>query len=295
MPPRSLKKLFIEYLMNEKSVSDNTLQAYISDINLFYEYAQNDNGVVSMTAADIDDFKNSLKRVGRATSSVSRVLSSVRAYYAFLLRSGFVSHNPAKLVKNDKLEKTSLEYLTYDEVDRLIGAPSGNDDKSVRDRVILELIYATGMKVSELISLEVTDFNNSLSFVTCGSSFGKKRNIPLYPKIKKMLTKYISNVRPFLVTDSSENALFVNINGHKMTRQGLWKIIKSYAEIAGIEKDITPKALRHSFAMHLLENGADIKQLRDILGHSDISTTNIYVDTLKKNTCGPLISLHPHA
>jgi len=162
----------------------------------------------------------------------------------------------------------------------------------VRDRAILELLYATGLNVTELIELNLKDFNERLSFIKCAN---KERFIPLYPKAKKLLSSYLLNSRRFLVNDPEETALFVNINGERMTRQGLWKIIKHYATEAGIKKDISPRMLRHSFATHLLENGADVLQLKEILGHSDISTTNAYVNFVKQKMSDALISFHPRA
>jgi integrase/recombinase XerD len=296
MPPKSLKELFFDYLRNVRCVSGNTFMAYAADIDVFLKFIKDDASVISANGGRIEEFKEFLKDSGRAASSVSRALSSVRAFYSFLQKNSIVQSNPAKTVKNDRVIKEDIEFLTADEVDKLIACPKGSDEKSVRDRVMLEMMYATGMKVSELISLNVSDFNQSLSLISCGDTASpSRRSIPLYPKAKKMIAKYISGARGILVNDVNEQALFVNINGTRMTRQGIWKIIKSYADEAGISKEITPKMLRNSFALHLLENGADVKQLRDVLGHSDISTTNVYVDFLKKKMSNSLISLHPHA
>ena len=293
----ALFELFYEYLKNEKKVSPNTFQAYKSDLLCFHSYLiENDLSDLEVSPSDIESFKTDMKDKGRAVSSVSRCLSSVRALYTFLLKKGFVSENPARLVKNDKGEEKHIDILTADEIDTLIGQPVGSDEKSVRDRALLELLYATGLKVSEIISLDYTDFNATLSTIRCKSTAGlKDRVIPLYPRIKKLLSNYISFSRKFLVFDDDEMALFVNVNGSRMTRQGVWKLIKHYAESAGIKKEITPCTLRHSFATHLLENGADLSLLCDVLGHSDISSTNVYVNLLKNKSNDSLLKFHPHA
>ena len=292
-----LDELFFLHLKQDRCASDNTVQAYKNDIICFNRYlSSNGKNFLSAKISDVENFKTFLKSEGRAVASVSRSLSSVRAFYNFLLSKSYVSENPAKTIKNDKPKDKVLEVLSSDEIDTLLMQPSGSNEKAVRDRAILELLYATGLKVSELAALDITDYNETMSFIRCRDSSSKKeRYIPLYPKAKKLLSTYISVSRKLLICDSDEKALFVNVSGSRMTRQGLWKIIKYYAAEDGIKKDITPKTLRHSFATHLLENGADVMQLKDILGHADISTTNIYVDYLKKRMANSLIRLHPHA
>ena len=297
MKEDALLELFYDYLKYDKSVSNNTFQAYKSDLSCYFAYIS-DKGIsdIEATSEDIENFKCTIKEEGRATSSVSRCLSSVRAFYSFLQKNNFISLNPARSVRNDKSEAKQFDTLTAEEIDTLISQPCGSDEKSVRDRAILEILYATGLKVSELIALDFSDFNASLSTIHCANSKGsKERVIPLYPKAKKLLSQYLSNSRKYLVFDENEPALFVNINGTRMTRQGLWKIIKQYATLAGIEKEITPGTLRHSFATHLLENGADVSMLRDVLGHSDISSTNMYVNFLKRKSNNSLMKFHPHA
>jgi len=291
-------KAFFDYLKFEKNSSENTLQAYTRDLNSFYDYLVSHNiDVLQATCDDIISFKSYLKDDGRAVTSVSRTLSCVRAFYSYLYKCGMVESNPAKSVHNDRSPEKEFDILTSEEIDKLIAQPSGKDEKAIRDKALLEFLYATGMKVSEIVSLSVSDYNETMSYVRCRrSGTGKsERFIPLYPKAKKLLDKYINESRRYLVCSSDESSLFVNLNGERMTRQGLCKIIKGYAVEAGIEKDITPKSLRHSFAAHLLENGADVSQLQGILGHADISTTNFYVDYLKKKTIGSLIALHPHS
>lgn len=297
MKEDALLELFYDYLRYTKRVSKNTFDAYKNDLSYYYSFINASHiSDISATTEDIEVFKSSMKKAGRATSSVSRCLSSVRSFYNFLLKNNFVKTNPARNVKNDKCDSKKFDTLTSEEIDLLIGQPIGSDEKSIRDRAILELLYATGLKVSELIALDYSDFNPSLSTIRCKKATDQKeRVIPLYPKIKKLLSNYITNSRQFLVFDTNENALFVNVNGTRMTRQGLWKIIKQYAALAGIDKEITPCTLRHSFATHLLENGADVTMLRDVLGHSDISSTNLYVNFLKNKTNNTLMKFHPHA
>ena len=287
------KEEFLSFLVSEKGVSKNTLNAYNNDISCFELFLlQAGVDILKAEPSHIEAFKSYLKDDGRAISSVSRSLSSVRSFYNYLLREGLVASNPAKAVKNDKSGAKQIDVLTADEIDLLIRQPSGNDEKSVRDRAILELLYATGLNVTELVELNLKDFNERLSFIKCGN---RERFIPLYPKAKKLLSSYLLNSRRFLVNDPDETALFVNINGERMTRQGLWKIIKHYASEAGIQKDISPRMLRHSFATHLLENGADVLQLKELLGHADISTTNSYVNFVKQKMSDALISFHPRA
>lgn len=284
---------FINHLVSDKKASKNTLQAYLNDLSCFELFLlQAGIDILDVEATHIEDFKNYLKDDGRAVSSVSRSLSSVRVFYTYLFKEGIIDSNPAKTVKNDKASEKHLDILTADEIDRLIKQPMGNDEKAIRDKAILELLYATGLNVSELVELNVKDFNETLSFIKCGN---KERYIPLYPKAKKLLSSYLRDSRRFLISSHDENALFVNVSGTRMSRQGLWKLIKHYASEAGIRKDISPRMLRHSFAAHLLENGADVSQLKELLGHSDASSTNVYVNYIKQKMAGTLINFHPHA
>ena len=232
---------FFSHLKFEKNASENTVSAYTRDLNSFFDFlAFSGLDVLKAKDSDIERFKLYLKNDGRAVSSVSRALSSVRTFYTYLKKIGEVDVNPAKSVHNDRSVGKEFEILTSDEIDCLIAQPMGNDEKSLRDKAILEFLYATGMKVSELISLSVYDYNETMSYIRCKGSKKNERFIPLYPRAKKLLDRYIRDSRRYLVNDASENALFVNINGEAMTRQGICKIIKGYAENAGIKKDITP-------------------------------------------------------
>ena len=287
---------YYDYLINVKKSTDNTIQAYKRDLDKFLDYASKVN-IIDFSDVDTDvisEFKAHLSDTGLSSSSVSRTLSSMRGLFQFLVAEGICDSNPAKSVHNDKAEKKELSILTSKEVETLIAQPNVNEPKGLRDKAMLEILYATGIKVSELISLEIDDVNTQLSFIRCGRG-DKERFIPIYPIAIKAINGYIEKSRKLLVTDKREKALFVNVTGDKMTRQGFWKILKSYAISAGINKTITPHTLRHSFAAHLLENGADIHDIQVILGHSDIASTQRYAQFLKDKMKNSYIKFHPRA
>ncbi len=290
-----LNNYFI-YLRDVKKSSDNTLQAYKRDLQKFVEYADN-VGIDDFCNVDTDtvsDFKQYLAGKGLSSASISRTLSSMRSLFQYLVAEGICTSNPAKSVHNDKAEKKEMTVLTSKEVDALLAQPDLNDVKGLRDKAMLEILYATGIKVSELIGLSIDDFNAQLSFIRCGNS-DKERFIPIYPIAAKAISIYLEKSRKLLVNDPAEKALFVNISGERMTRQGFWKILKAYATAANIKKQITPHTLRHSFAAHLLENGADIHDIQVILGHSDIASTLRYAQFLKDKMKNSYIKFHPRA
>ncbi len=277
---------YFEYLSQGKKTAQNTLSAYRRDLGSFCDFLSGKN--VSVTEADSSDvskFKAVMVKNGKSVATVSRCMSSLRSFYKYLGAKNLVSENPAKEIKNDKTEKKFFEVLSEDEIDSLLAQPDTSDFKGKRDKAMLELLYATGMKVSELMSLDLSDVNLKMNFIRCRTNKGQngenERVILLYPAAVKELSDYISEARGYFVSDSLEEALFVNVNGERMTRQGFWKLLKQYSEQAGIKKSITPHTLRHSFATHLLENGADIHDIKDILGHSDISSTLVYSDFIK--------------
>ena len=287
---------YFVYLKDTKNASDNTIQAYRRDLQKFIEYASV-SGIEDFSQVDADtvsDFKLYLAKIGLSSSSVSRTLSSLRGLFQYLISVGICSINPAKAVHNDKAEKKEMTVLTAKEVEALLAQPDLNDAKGMRDKAMLEILYATGIKVSELIGLSVDDFNAQLSFIRCGSG-DKERFIPIYPIAAKAVSQYLDKARKLLVNDQNEKALFVNITGDRMTRQGFWKILKAYAAAANIKKQITPHTLRHSFAAHLLENGADIHDIQLILGHSDIASTLRYAQFLKDKMKNSYIKFHPRA
>lgn len=269
-------KLFLEFLQNDKKLSDNTLQSYRRDILQYENYITiNKINYLKITEDDINDYLDELKKVGKKTSTISRNLATIRSFYQYLLRNKKIKNDPTVNVQSPKIEKRVPSVLTSEEVELLLDQPKDIDLKGTRDKAMLEFAYATGMKVTEIIDLKVTDINFEDSTVECSN--GKKaRTIPLGALAEKALKEYVEQARPILIKDENNKALFVNMNGSKLTRQGFWKIVKYYKEKAHIDKEITPHVLRHSFATHLLQNGADLKSIQAMLGHSDISSTQIY-------------------
>nr|WP_326125410.1 site-specific tyrosine recombinase XerD [uncultured Oscillibacter sp.] len=284
------------YLTEEKRASRNTVTSYLRDVNQFADYLQNhqDCGLRQADGEMVQDYMDWMLGHGKSASSVTRFLASVKSFYNFLLAEGSVASNPAKGLTAARTERKYPEILTSREVELFLDQPQCVDAKGFRDHAMLELLYATGIRVSELISLNLDDLNLSASFIRCRSK-GKERIIPLYHGAVKALQDYVKNIRPQLIADSGEEALFVNMNGERMSRQGFWKIIKSYQEKAGIEKDITPHTLRHSFAVHLLENGADLRSIQEMLGHADISSTQIYTHVIKRQLKDVYQKAHPRA
>ncbi len=270
-------KLFLEFLENDKKLSQNTLQSYKRDIVQYKEYLDKKGlNYTKVEVNDLDEYFDHLKSLNKKTSTISRNLATIRAFYQFLVRTKKVKIDPTIGVRSPKVEKKVPSILTSEEVELLLEQPKTVDLKGIRDKAMLEFAYATGMRVTEIISLEVSDVNLEQSYVICRTGF-KARNIPLGSISLKALKDYMEKARPILIRNEDEKTLFVNINGKKLTRQGFWKIVKYYKEQAHIEKDITPHVLRHSFATHLLQNGADLKAIQTMLGHSDISSTQVYM------------------
>ena len=243
---------------------------------------------------DVAEYTASLTRQGKSPATVTRSLASIKSFYQYLLNEGVVDRNPAKGVTPAKVERKLPQVLTGKEVELFLEQPECTDLKGYRDRAMLELLYATGIRVSELIDLDVDDLNLPGSVLKCYSK-GRERIIPLYPAAVRALSEYVHNIRPQLVESVDETALFVNMSGERMSRQGFWKLIKYYQEKAGIQKDITPHTLRHSFAAHLLENGADLRSIQEMLGHADISSTQIYSKLLNQKIKDVYKKAHPRA
>lgn len=287
---------FISYLKETKKASANTLQAYIRDLNKFAQYISclGVGSFAEISKNDVNDFKAQLKESGLSSATVSRTLSAVRSMMQYFVSLNVIDHNPAREIHNDKARKNAPVVLSNREIEKLLAQPSGKDYKSIRDKAMLELLYATGIKATELIEMNITDVNLQLSIIKCTKG-EKERVIPLYPIAAKSLAEYINTARKMLILDKNEKALFVNVSGERMTRQGLWKILKVYAYEAEIYTDITPHTLRHSFAAHLLENGADIHDIQEILGHSDISSTQRYAQFLKDYHKKSYMKFHPRA
>jgi len=243
---------------------------------------------------DLEGYIKWLKQNGKSAATVSRCIASLRSFYQFLVEGGNTKMNPATALVPDKAVKKLPQILTSTEVELLLEQPARTDSKGYRDKAMLEMLYATGIRVSELISLDEEDVNLSIGVVH-GKSWTKERMIPLYPAAIAALEEYIVRIRPHMLLDKEESALFVNMSGERMSRQGFWKIIKQYQEKAKISKEITPHTLRHSFAAHLLENGADLRSIQEMLGHADISSTQVYAQLVKKQLKDIYHKAHPRA
>ena len=287
---------FTEYLRNNKKSSENTVLSYARDLKGFSRFMK-ESGVLDpakVNRTNVMAYVYELQKQNKAGATVSRNIASIRSFFQFLQRNGVVTENPAAELELPKVEKKVPEILSLEKVELLLEQPDGEEDKEVRDKAMLELLYATGIRVTELISLKVEDINLPLEYIRCGSD-AKSRIIPIGAQAKLSLRRYLEKVREHMVLRADEEILFVNCNGKPMTRQGFWKIIKAYAKKAGIEEDITPHMLRHSFAAHLIENGADLRSVQEMLGHSDISTTQIYTKLTNQKLKNVYAKAHPRA
>ena len=287
---------YLEHLRSVKGSSGNTLQAYRRDIEKFFEFAfaHHLNSFAGVTEEDVEEYKAHLVSIGLSASSIGRSLSSLRGIFQYLISQGFIDKNPAKGIHSDKVVQKELNILSAKEIDSLLSQPDVSDPKGIRDKAMLELLYATGIKVSELIGLNIKDFNPSMECIRCGSG-DSARTIPLYSTALNSIVRYLQNSRIALAVNPDETALFLNLSGERLSRQGFWKILKSYAHSANIKKEITPHSLRHSFATHLLENGADLHDIQEVLGHRDISSTQRYAQYLKDKLKTSYMKFHPRA
>lgn len=286
---------FLNYLTNEKKASANTIESYRRDHSVF-PCIYGCSGRPGSTDGDCGyntKVRVIFKGPGKSNNTIARNLSGLRSYYQYLVLTGSIATNPAKTVKFDNAGRKYPEILTNAEVERLLEQPVLNHPKGFRDKAMLELLYATGIRVTELVEMNVSDVNLNLRFVRCRST-RNERMIPLYPAAVQALDEYIKRIRPLMLEEETD-ALFVNINGMRLTRQGFWKIIKEYAKAANINKDITPQTIRHSFASHLLENGADLKDIQEMLGHQDISSTQFYSKIIKNKYKDVYKKYHPRA
>jgi integrase/recombinase XerD len=285
---------FSAYLADEKKAAGNTISSYLRDVNQFAHYLNGDGiSLEQASQENVEAYLRYLTGVGRSPATTTRSLASLKCFYSFLEQRGLCQGNPAKDVKSVKAKRKLPKILTSREVELLLEQPQCVDLKGYRDHAMLELLYATGIRVSELINLNVEDVNLAAGFLRCTSK-GKERYIPLYHTAVRALDDYLRDVRPQLA-QKGERALFVNMNGERMSRQGFWKLIKYYQEKAGIQTDITPHTLRHSFAAHLLENGADLRSIQEMLGHADISSTQIYTRLVNQKLKDVYIKAHPRA
>lgn len=285
------------YLSKVKQASNNTVSSYMRDIRQFTEWLRGVGkaDILGVTQSNISDYLSDLQNQGKSGATVSRVLASLKNFYAYLVSTGFLEMSPVSSeIHVDRGEKKLPQILSAKEVEELLAQPSVSDAKGLRDKAMLEVMYATGIRVTELIDLNVEDVNLELGILKCCSA-KKIRSIPLYPAALRALTVYVKEIRMTMVADPAEKALFVNVGGFRMSRQGFWKILKIYQSKAGIEKEITPHTLRHSFAVHLLENGADLGSLQELMGHSDISSTQMYAHMINQKLRSVYEKCHPKA
>lgn len=289
-------KGFLTYIKEEKHATENTYASYRRDLDMYFAFliAQGKKDPLVIQKDVLDLYLAQLKESGKSASTIARNLSSIRSFYQYLMIQGKVSENPAKHIRYHVTDRKLPDILTADEVNLLLEQPQCTTHKGKRDKAMLELLYATGMKVTELVDLNIEDVNIQLCIIHCTGSNGG-RIVPMYKTAANALAEYIDTVRPILVNSKDNTALFVNANGARLTRQGFWKIIKAYAQNAGINKDITPQTIRHSFASHLLENGADIRAIQEMLGHTDISSTQFYTKIIKNRYKDVYNKFHPRA
>ena len=283
------------WLAQEKRVAVNTLSSYLRDVRQFADWAGQEHlDITQMSQDDIRFYAQHLERKGKSNATIVRSVAALKSFYTYLISIRVVQINPAKGFSPSRAERKLPAILSNHEVDLFLEQPDPSDSKGCRDKAMLELLYATGIRVSELISLDVQDLNLSASFLRCRGR-SKERVVPLYKGAVRAMAAYINDVRPQLLENPGETALFVNMNGERMSRQGFWKIVKCYQDKAGIHKDITPHTLRHSFAAHLLENGADLKSIQEMLGHADISSTQIYSKLINQKIKDVYKKAHPRA
>lgn len=270
---------FILYLHNIKKTSDNTALSYKRDLCKFMNFMEEKElfAIENITEEDLQEYIRYMNEQKFAAATISRNIASIKALYQYLRREGRIQKNIAEELKSPKIEKKVPEILTMEEVVCLLEQPSGDSDKEIRDKAMLELLYATGIRVTELITLSMRDINLQMGFIICRDTH-KERFVPFGEAARNALVRYLENTRDNMISDRGQEILFVNCSGQPMSRQGFWKLVKHYAKKAGIQTDITPHTLRHSFAAHLVENGADLRSVQEMLGHSDISTTQIYAN-----------------
>lgn len=294
---KALIEEFIYYLTVERGLAENTLESYARDLERYRAFLSK-HGITKFAATNktnVMAYLLHLQKQGKATSTISRHLASLKSFYQYLLREKHIEQDPTVNLESPKLQKKLPRVLSVEEVEILLNQPRLNEPAGSRDKAMLELLYATGIRVSELISLDLDHVNLEMGYVRCFGKGSKERIIPIGSLAKKYVEEYLHRGRVRLIKSKGETALFVNHHGRRMTRQGFWKIIKKYAREAGIKKDITPHTLRHSFATHLLENGADLRSVQEMLGHADITTTQIYTHLTRGRLREVYSKTHPRA
>lgn len=291
-----LVQAYENYLTKVKKASNNTIASYMRDIRQFSTWIHENLicDVMDVTQQNIADFLDYLQKEGRTAATVSRSLASLKNFYSYVVSSGFLTKTPVVDIRIDRGEKKLPQILSGREIELLLAQPACVDPKGYRDKAMLEVMYATGIRVTELIDLDIDDVNIEQGIIKCTNA-KKTRVIPLYPAALKALSVYLRDIRNNMILAPTERALFVNINGVRMSRQGFWKILKHYQAAAHIEKEITPHTLRHSFAVHLLENGADLGSLQELMGHSDISSTQMYTHMINQKLKSVYEKCHPKA
>lgn len=291
-----LIQAYENYLSKVKHASANTIASYMRDIRQFSQWLNVTEGidVIDASQLNIGEYLRHQEQEGRSGATISRCLASLKNFYLYLVSSGFLEKSPVIDIHVDRGEKKLPQILSGREIELLLAQPVCVDAKGYRDKAMLEVMYATGMRVTELISLDIDDVNLELGIIKCEGT-KKSRAIPLYPMALRALSIYIREIRDSMVADPNESALFVNVGGARMSRQGFWKILKHYQETAHIEKEITPHTLRHSFAVHLLENGADVGSLQELMGHCDISSTQLYTQMVNQKLKSVYEKCHPKA
>ncbi|MFZ5641813.1 MAG: site-specific tyrosine recombinase XerD [Bacillota bacterium] len=294
---KTLVDEFIHYLAVERGLAENTMDSYHRDLANYHEFLAREKimDIQKTTKTHVMAYLLSLQKSDRATATISRHLAALKSFYHFLLRERRIDKDPTANLESPKLEKKLPRVLSVDEVELLLKQPKTADPAGLRDKAMLELLYATGIRVTELITLNVDHINLEVGFIRCFGKGSKERIVPLGSVARKYVGEYLQRGRVKLIKVKAEQALFVNHHGRRLTRQGFWKIIKKYARAAGIAKDITPHTLRHSFATHLLENGADLRSVQEMLGHADITTTQIYTHLTKGRLREIYAKTHPRA
>ena len=284
------------FLVDHKKLSMNTLLSYKRDLKFFCEYVSSNlklDDLTQVSPVDMMTYTIFLKKSGKANATISRTIASLRTFYSFLHHKGYMVSNPTTELEAPKQDRKMPQVLTLAEVERLLSRPDVRTSIGKRDKAMIELLYATGIRVSELISLTLSDINTTMGYIKCKGA-NKTRVIPLGSMASRAIDIYLKDGRGQLVSED-EDALFVNYYGKKLTRQGFWKVIKRYSEEANIHKSITPHTLRHSFAFHLIQNGADLKSVQEMLGHSDVATTQIYLEMSNAKLRDIYEKTHPRA
>lgn len=288
---------FLIYLKDVKHASANTIASYRNDLIKLEKFLNqmNISSVEKITETSLNSYILSIEKEGVAPATVSRNIATIKNFMLYLLKQGKVTSDPTERMRAPKVDKKAPKYLSIDEVELLLNQPDMNTKKGIRDSAMLELLYATGIRVSELLALTIEDINLNLGFILCRNPENQKeRIVPFGKTAKKVLEQYMDSTRKEFVKEEN-SVLFLNVNGNPMTRQGFWKILKGYAKQAGIDTIITPHMLRHTFAAHLVENGADLRSIQELLGHSDISTTQMYLQTRNEKVREVYTKTHPRA